>query len=181
MFSHITDSMLIMTRYVHEQDAVSYAPLYIHTFRLVAPHKSVDAEKFNIRYTSPTQIDNTPDKLRWYRYRKGLLQKEVADIIGVSRSTYCGYEEGKHDYYPLDMMGRLAELFEVPVTSLLDEYNLFLYYGQGEEIKIMRELRQMTIEEYAKYLGTYPTNLRRWENDETQISKKTWTKLRDIG
>lgn len=165
----------------HANDVVTYAPFYIHSFRLIAAHKLVDAEKFNIRYTSPTQIDNTPDKLRWYRYQKGLLQKEVAATIGVDRSTYCGYEEGEHDYYPMPMMNKLAELFGVSVTSLLDEYNLFLYYGQGKQIKMMRELRQMTIREYAQHLGIYASNLKRWENDEMRITKKSWARLCEIG
>lgn len=179
MFGRITDRMIVMSRYAN--DAVTYAPLYIHSFRLIAAQKLVDAEKFNIRYTSPDQIDNTPDKLRWYRYQKGLLQKEVAAAIGVDRSTYCGYEEGEHDYYPISMMDKLAELFDVSIISLLDEYNLFLYYGQGTQIKMMREMRQMTVREYAQHLGIYAANLKRWENDEVRITKKSWAKLREIG
>jgi len=56
--------MIVMTRYA--LDVVSYAPLYIHSFRLVQPHTLVEAEKFNLIYTDPTQIDNIADKLRWY-------------------------------------------------------------------------------------------------------------------
>ena len=171
--------MIVMTRYVNE--VVTYAPFYIHSFRLVAPHQLVEAEKFNIRYTSPDQITNTPDRLRWCRYQMGLLQKEVAAAIGIDRTTYSSYEEGEHDYYPLDMMDKLANLFQVSVISLLDEYNLFLYFGQGKQIKFMREERQMTIREYAKHLGVYASNLRRWENNTIRLSKKSWMKLRDIG
>ena len=79
-----------MTRYAF--DVVSYAPLYIHSFRLVQPHTLVEAEKFNLVYTDPTQIDNIADKLRWYRYQHGLLQRDVADYAGLDRSTYSGYE-----------------------------------------------------------------------------------------
>ena len=68
---------MLMVR--HAIKAVTYAPLYIHSFRLVQPHTLVEAEKFNLRYTDPSQIDNTPDKLRWYRYQKGLLQRDVAE------------------------------------------------------------------------------------------------------
>ena len=73
-----------MTRYA--LDVVSYAPLYIHSFRLVQPHTLVEAEKFNLIYTDPTQIDNIADKLRWYRYQHGLLQRDVADYAGLDRS-----------------------------------------------------------------------------------------------
>ncbi len=168
-----------MSRYAH--DVVTYAPFYIHSFRLVAPHKLVEAEKFNIRYTEPSQIDNTLDRLRWYRYQKGLLQADVAAYAGIDRVTYSRYEEGVHEYYPIGIMAKAAELFEVPITNLLDEYNLFLYYGQGRQIRLMREIREMSINEYARRLGLYGSNLRRWENDEVRITKRSWQLLRDKG
>lgn len=168
-----------MSRFTH--DTITYAPFYIHSFRLVAPHKLVEAEKFNIRYTAPSQIDNTPDRLRWYRYHKGLLQADVAAYAGIDRVTYSRYEEGIHEYYPIEIMTKAAELFDVPVTNLLDEYNLFLYYGQGRQIRLMREIRKMSINEYARQLGIYGSNLRRWESDEVRITKKSWQLLRDKG
>ena len=94
--------MIVMTRYA--LDVVSYAPLYIHSFRLVQPHTLVEAEKFNLIYTDPTQIDNIADKLRWYRYQHGLLQRDVADYAGLDRSTYSGYENTRRDYYPIEKM-----------------------------------------------------------------------------
>ena len=36
-------------------------------------------------------------------------------------------------------MEKLAELFEVPLENLLDDYNLFLLRGQGEQIKAIRQ------------------------------------------
>ena len=89
-----------MSRYVN--GAIIYAPFYIHSFQLVQPHTLVEAEKFNIRYSDPSQINNIPDKLRWYRYRCGLRQRDVADYAGIDRSTYSGYEEFVRDYYPIE-------------------------------------------------------------------------------
>lgn len=168
-----------MSRYTPE--AVKYAPLYIHSFRIVQPHTLLDAEKFNIRYTDPSQIDNTPDKLRWHRYRLGLLQRDIADYAGINRSTYSGYEEIGRDYYPIEVMLRIAELFSVPVTDLLDEFNRFLYYGQGRQIKQMRKRRQMTQREYACYLGVPFGTLQQWEQDRVMISKSTWENLKKFG
>ena len=48
-----------------------------HSIPLLAPHHLLEAEKFNIRYTDPAQITCMADKLRWYRYKKALLQREV--------------------------------------------------------------------------------------------------------
>ena len=141
------------------------------------PHSLVEAEKFNLRYSDPSQIDNTPDKLRWYRYQKGLLQRDVAEYVGMDRSTYSSYEEMGRDYYPIDHMRKLAELFEVPLDALLDEYNLFLYNGQGKQIKAMRAARKMTQAEYARRLGVPIGNLKQWEIDRVKIFKSTWERI----
>ena len=175
VFGCICSNMIVMSRYTN--NAVVYAPFYIHSFRLVQPHTIVEAEKFNIRYSDPSKINNIPDWLRWYRYRCGLRQRDVADYAGIDRSTYSGYEEFVRDYYPIEKMLKIAELFSIPVTKLLDGYNLFLYNGQGEQIRKMREARNMTQKEFAHRLGVPYGTLCRWEQNRAQLSKSAWESL----
>ena len=81
---------------------------------MVFPHKFWDAEKFNLRFSDTSEITETADNLRWYRYQKGLFQRNAADYAGIDRSTYIHYEEAGRDFYPKEHMEKLAELFEVP-------------------------------------------------------------------
>ena len=71
-------------------------------------------------------------------------------------------------------MNRIAKLLEVPVTALLDEYNLFLYRNQGMRIKAKRKSLHMTQKEYAKYLGILLGMLKKWEQNRVRISKSSW-------
>ena len=130
-----------------------------------------------MRYTEPSKIAKVADKLRWYRYHHSLLQKEVADKIGVSRSTYIHYEECEHDYYPINHMEKLSALYGVPVTDLLDEYNTFLYYGQGKQLQAMRQTLNMTQCEYSQKLGVPLGTLKKWEQNQSRIQKSTWKRL----
>ena len=100
--------------------AVKVAPLQILQFPVILPHKFQDAEKFNLQFPDFSEITETADKLRWYRYQKGLRQRDAADYVGIDRSTYIHYEEAGRDFYPKEHMEKLAELFEVPVDMLLD-------------------------------------------------------------
>ena len=68
------------------------APLQILKFPVVLPHKFLDAEKFNLRFSDASEITEIADKLRWYRYQKGLRQRDAADYAGIDRSTYIHYE-----------------------------------------------------------------------------------------
>ena len=149
------------------------APLQILRFPVILPHKLLDAERFNLQYSDVSEITEIADKLRWYRYQKGLRQRDVADYIGIDRSTYIHYEEAGRDYYPQEHMKKLAELFEVPLENLLDEYNLFLLRGQGEQIKALRIQRGLTQKAYAQELGVPLEKLKRWEQGKVQISKST--------
>ena len=159
---------------------IRLAPLEILRFPLLAPCKLLDAQKFNLRYTEPSQITEIADKLRWYRYQHALMQKEVAEQIGIDRNTYIHYEEYGRDYYPIEHMEKLAGLYGVPVEELLDGYNLFLYKGQGEQIQIIRQSLGLTQKQYAERLGVPLDNLRKWEQNRVRIYKSTWEKYFQI-
>lgn len=154
--------------------AVKFSPLFIYSFPLLAPHHLLESEKFNLRFADPGTMTETADKLRWHRYRKAMLQREVADYIGVERSTYIHYETVGRDYYPIENMRKLAALFGVPVTELLDDFNKFLYYDQGKQIREKRMSLNMTQREYADKLGVSLCNLKKWEMNRVRIFKSTW-------
>ncbi len=148
--------------------------MFIHSFPLLAPHHLYESEKFNILYPDPTKITEISDKLRYYRYRKALLQRDVADLLDINRTTYSTYEEGSKDYYPIEHMKKLARLYEIPVTELLDDYNMFLYLNQGQQIRKKRQQRGLTRKEYAEQLGVHSGTLKRWELNTARIFKSTW-------
>ena len=152
------------------------APLQILKFPVVLPHKFLDAEKFNLRFSDASEITEIADKLRWLRYQKGLRQRDVADYAGIDRSTYVHYEEYGKDLYPPEHMEKIAQLFEVPVDMLLDDYNLFLRNGQGNQIKAIRTKLGLMQRQYADKLGVSLGSLKQWEQNRKQIFKSTWEK-----
>ena len=67
-------------------------------------------------------------------------KKEVADLIGISRGHYIDFEVGYVDYYPKEIVDKLAALYKILVDDLLDDYNRFLYKGQGKnDTRVSRE------------------------------------------
>ena len=87
---------------------------------------------------TPDILNTTAEKLRWYRLKNGYLQSEIADMIGVCRSTYIHYEEPSRKFYELDKLQLLADLYQVDIKCLLDDYMVFTYKGQGRQIKTLR-------------------------------------------
>lgn len=129
-----------------------YAPLYIHTFRFIAPRKLREAKTFNLQYHNYSEIQKVSDRLRWCRHHMGLMQKEVAELVGITRANYTDLETAAVDYYPKEVVDKLADLFHVPPTDFLDEYNHFLYLGQGNAIRGYRLQLGLTQSGLAKKL-----------------------------
>lgn len=152
-------------------------PMYIHTIRLLKPSTNKEGEKFNLLYTNPTDITNISDKLKYYRYQKSLHQKDVAEYVGMDRGTYANYEDNQRDFYPATMVDKLAVLYHIDVYELLDDYNRFLYEGQGQQIKAIRKQLQITQKDLAVMMNVEITKVKRWEQDKVRMFKGTWEKL----
>ena len=163
--------------YRSDRNGISFAPLYIHIFCFKIPHHLTRAQTFIHDNPEPDKLDTVSDKLKYYRFQHGLLQKDVADFIGVDRSTYLRYEENILDSYPLDKLSKAAELFKVDVTELLDEYNLFIFNGQGRQIKELRKSMKLTQSEFAKVINSNSGNVKSWEQDKVRIQRNTFDKL----
>lgn len=155
---------------------IQTALLYIHSFRPLLAHMYTETERMVL--TDPDTLTTTADKLRYYRHVRGLEQKEVAAYVTLHRGTYAGYEtSGARDYYPLDKLSSLAELFEVPLDYLLDDYNRFLYEGQGRQVRALRESMGLSRREFANRLDVWPTTVRDWETEAVRMTRQTWEKL----
>lgn len=157
-----------------------FAPLYVERIRFLQPHSLTEAEKFNLRYPDPSKIPTVADKLRYYRYKKSLLQRDVARHIGIDRGTYARYEE-TDDFIPIDNLIKIAELFEIaPQELLLDDYSRFLFEGQGKQIRAIRKSMGMTQNEFGSLIGVHGGTVKKWEAERVQIQRATYERLSSI-
>ena len=170
----MSERLYIMRRY--SNGVPNYAPLYVHSFRLIAPRKFAEARTLYRRYRALADIDNTPERLRWCRHSMGLMQKEVAARIGVSRAVYVDMETGAVDHCPAAVADRLSALYGVPVERLLDGYNLFLYHGQAAQIREYRKRTGLSRKAFARLLGVSDSSVRAWESGRVQVSRQSWEK-----
>lgn len=149
-------------------------PLYVHTFRLIAPRKLIEAQQFNQKYRHYGDITSIPDRLRWLRHDSGLLQNEVAAYLDISRGIYHSIECGATQQLPEGMADRLAQLYGVPATDFLDEFNQFLYDGAANRIRAYRARLGMGKQEFSYFTGASLCSIRGWETGKIAISYKCW-------
>lgn len=156
---------------------VRYAPLYILTFRILSVAKRyAETLSVNLQCRRYEDMQTIPDRLRFCRQRLGLLQKEVAEKVGLTRCVYSSLETDDVCAYDPVIMGRLAVLFGIPEDDLLNDYSRFLQSGQGQAILRLRESLNMTRPQFAQYLHTDVDNITIWETEKKRISKEMWEK-----
>lgn len=126
---------------------------------------------------TPDKLTEPHEKVKWYRLHHSLKQTDVSECIGTSKDTYIRYEQGKDVTLSPPQYDKLASLFNVPVECLLDEYNKFLYLGQGAQIKEFRKSHKITQVELARRLSIQTQRLKRWEQGKNRMSKNWWEKL----
>lgn len=153
-----------------------YAPLYVHEFRVITPKKLMEAERFNRQYHRYEEIENIPDRLRWCRHHLGLMQREVAEYAGISRVVYIEMEKGVLDCYEKDVVDKLAGLFGVSPFDLLDDYNRFLYLGQGKMALECRKKTGLSRKAFARRIGAAETSVMTWETERGKLMKRSWKK-----
>ena len=57
--------------------------------------------------------------LKIARVKKGLTQRQLAELVGTSSATINRIETGKQ-VLKVDMLNKLANVLEIPVNELLD-------------------------------------------------------------
>lgn len=175
---HIGRHMVIMQRYYHS--SFCYAPFYIFTCSIPDSKLSHETQQILNEYSDFHLIPHTSGKLRWLRCQRDLYQEEVSAYIGLDRGTYANYETPSRTSYPIDKLQKLAQLYQVPVTELMDEYNLFLFHGQGQQLSNLRKHLGFTQKKFALLLGVSRNTFFRWEHDQKTMQKNTWLKIHQI-
>ncbi len=127
--------------------------------------ESLLESEFLQHHPTPDLLSTTAEKLKWHRLKNGYFQFEIADMIGIYRSTYIHYENPNRKLYDLDKLQLLADLYQVDIEYLLDEYMFFLYRGQGKQLKALRKKLGKTQQEFGKLINTSLGTVKQWESE----------------
>lgn len=69
------------------------------------------------------------ENIRSLRVDNGYTQKQIGEYLGISQNTYSQYEVGVLNY-PVDVLIKLADLYNVSVDYLLGRTNVKTPYSK---------------------------------------------------
>lgn len=71
--------------------------------------------------------------IKKFRMKKNISQQSLANLIKKSKSSIEKYESGKTNI-PIDVLGEIAKVLDVPLVALMDNLDLNLYHNLVKEI-----------------------------------------------
>lgn len=94
-------------------------------------------------------------RLKVIRCQNKLKQYQVAEALGISRSTYCSYETGRRSI-DLDTLIRLSKFYNLSLDIFLEELNIDLLaendnYEFEDDTRFLSQLSSDEIALIAKY------------------------------
>ena len=95
--------------------------------------------------------------LKERRKIKGLTQYDASKIVGVARTTYADYENGKIQP-PIDKIRKISDWLDLPLEKLMNiQYEDYAELNYKSEVvnaldDIASEIKQLDLKDQEKYL-----------------------------
>lgn len=147
------------------------------SFKISGKYFTKEQKLFMEDNLTSENLNESYQKVKWHRLKHSFKQSKIAECLGVSTMTYMRFEQGIEIVLSSRQYDSLADLFGVQVGDLLDEYNGFLYCGQGSLIKKYRKEHHLTQQKFAEVLSVSASQVKRWESGKARLSKARWLKL----
>ena len=114
--------------------------------------------------------------LKYYRQRKCLTTRQLAESVGVVPEPVLMYERGQFPI-PYQTAVAIAEVLEIDRNLLFDEFAQFMDYPYSDrlrEVRIANKLNQAT---FAEKAGISLSIYSKWEGGSRQPSRKMYEQL----
>ena len=116
------------------------------------------------------------DNLKYYRQRKQMTTRQLAEKLDIVPSTVLMYENGKHPI-PYDVAIKLAEVLEIEASLLYDDFSHFLSVPYTEALKSVRTALGLSQKAFAERIGIVPSYYYKIEEGNRRPSRKVYHQM----
>ena len=116
------------------------------------------------------------DNLKYYRQRKQMTTRQLAEKLDIVPATVLMYESGKHPI-PYDVAIKLADVLKIEVSLLYDEFSRFLAAPYTEVLKSVRTALGLSQKAFAEQMGLVPSYYYKLEEGCRRPSRKVYQKI----
>ena len=116
------------------------------------------------------------DNLKYYRQRKQMTPRQLAEKLDIVPSTVAMYENGKHPI-PYDVAIKLADVLKIEVSLIYDEFSRFLAAPYTEVLKSVRTALGLSQKAFAEQMGLVPSYYYKLEEGSRRPSRKVYQQM----
>ena len=116
------------------------------------------------------------DNLKYYRQRKQMTTRQLAEKLDIVPSTVAMYENGKHPI-PYDVAIKLADVLKIEVSQIYDEFSRFLAAPYTEVLKSVRTALGLSQKAFAEQMGLVPSYYYKLEEGSRRPSRKVYQQM----
>ncbi len=116
------------------------------------------------------------DNLRYYRQRKQMTTRQLAEKLNIVPATIVMYENGKHPI-PYAVSIKLADVLEIEASLLYDDFSRFLAVPYTEALKSVRTALGLSQKAFAEQIGIVPSYYYKIEEGNRRPSRKVYQKI----
>lgn len=121
--------------------------------------------------------ESTPaTMLRYYRQRKGLTTRQLAESVKIVPATLLMYEREQFPI-PYQTAVAMAEVLEIDKNLLFDEFAQFMNYPYNDRLREVRKAYGLNQTDFAKKANICYSIYAKWETAVRQPSRKMYEQL----
>ena len=136
--------------------------------------------KLLLHLTIPFEVkpkSNLPsDNLRYYRQRKQMTTRQLAEKLDIVPATVVMYENRKHPI-SYDTAVKLAYILEIDADLLYDDFSRFLATPYTEALKGVRMALGLPQKAFAERVGITPSYYYKLEEGNRRPSRKVYQQI----
>ena len=114
--------------------------------------------------------------LRYYRQRKGLTTRQLAENVGIVPATLLMYEREKFPI-PYQTAVAFADILEIDRNLLFDEFARFMDYPYSVKLREVRKTYGLNQTDFAEKANICYSIYAKWEIAIRQPSRKMYEQL----
>lgn len=116
------------------------------------------------------------DNLRYYRQRKQMTTRHIAEKLDIVPATVTMYENGKQPI-PYDVAVKLADILEIEESLLYDDFSHFLVTPYTEALKSVRMVLGLSLKDFAEQIEIVPSYYYKLKRGNRRPSRKVYQKI----
>lgn len=119
------------------------------------------------------------DNLRYYRLRKSLTTRQLAEQVDIVPATILMYEQNKRPI-PYDMASKLAEVLAVDAGIFYDDFAVFLATPYTDALKSIRSALGMSQKAFAEHIEINSSYYYKIEEGHRRPSRRVYQQIVDV-